>query len=95
MAGNPVANIGVFVESDTAIEILAQVVQERVLLSVPVEEITAGTYRGSYIRFGTGGVCIFAGREDLVRLMVALSEHLDALDRSDAADRKIAEASTE
>jgi hypothetical protein len=44
------------------------------------------------IRLGTGGVNLFAHREELVRLLVALSDHLDVLDKADTVDRKVAEA---
>ena len=52
------------------------------------------SYRRSVVQIGRpwgNGVILLAQREDLVRLLVKLSEHLDGLDRDDAADRKVGE----
>jgi len=52
-----------------------------------------GTYRVSALQLGRSwsGVVVVAGREELIRLFVALGEHLHGLDKNDAADRKVAE----
>jgi hypothetical protein len=91
MDGNPVASLSVYVESDTIIEMATQVMDPDGNLAGGRDgEINAGNYHCSVIRLGTGGVTIFIHREDLVRLLVPISEHLDMLDRADTTDRRVA-----
>jgi hypothetical protein len=89
LGGNPVASVDVWIGPETVIAMHTQSRREGVLVSTDEHEVTPGSYVGSVIKLGRGGVSIFAHREDLVRLVVVLSEHLDALDRADEVDRKV------
>jgi hypothetical protein len=90
LPGNPMASVDVFIESDTTIRTQKHVMGNGTLYVVDADEVSSGSYVRSVIKFGTGGVSIFIHRADLVRLMVAVSGHLDALDRADAVDRQVA-----
>lgn len=88
--GSPVAHINIWVEGDTKIGLSTHIKENGIQRVVEADETHGGTYVASTIAFGSGGVTIFIHREDLVRLVVASSEHLDALDRADTTDRKVA-----
>jgi hypothetical protein len=79
-------------EAGTLISIDTHVTEKGAQRIAEPDEVTAGNYHCSVIRLGTGGVNLFAHREELVRLLVALSDHLDVLDKADTVDRKVAEA---
>lgn len=89
MEGNPTASLFIHVDGDTHISMDVHVDEDGITRMAKPDEVTAGNYRTSAIGLGSG-ITVFAHREDLVRLLVVLSEHLDVLDRADTADRKVA-----
>jgi hypothetical protein len=93
MDDNPRAYISIFVEPNMPVSIGTHIVENGTQRVAEPDEVSAGNYHCSVLKFGSaGGVEIFTHREELVRLLVVLSDHLNTLDNADDVDRKVAEA---